>query len=446
MKKFLSIILITFLLLTAVFCVPAGAYYNEYLENDLYAECAILLCTDNNEVIFSKSSNKQVKPASLTKVITATVVLNECKDLEELYTIPESCITELSGTGSSVSGFKAGEQVSIYNLLCALLIQSANDAATALATYVTGTDRQAFVDKMNALAEELGCTNSHFVNVHGLDDDDQYVSATDMATFFQNAMKNETFAEIVAKTSYTLPETNMQKERKILTTNFTLSAGYKEYYCKYSIGGKTGSTSGAGHCLVSAATNDGYNYIAVALNAIKEDLDGDGVDENGSFIDVKAMYDWAFDNLRLVPVARSAKIVGEVSVKYGKNADHVSLCPAEDAFALLPTGNDEDSLLVLVKSDTLPDVVKAPVKKGDVICKGEVYYANDVVAEIDLVASEDVSRSFASYFATLAENIASSATYKIIFLFVFLLLVVVIILFVLRLRNKNKIKNREKDT
>ena len=89
MKKFLSIILITFLLLTAVFCVPAGAYYNEYLENDLYAECAILLCTDNNEVIFSKSSNKQVKPASLTKVITATVVLNECKDLEELYTIPE---------------------------------------------------------------------------------------------------------------------------------------------------------------------------------------------------------------------------------------------------------------------------------------------------------------------------------------------------------------------
>lgn len=428
MKRLFSVLLMAVVMATAFMPVKAGAVYNEYLENDLYSECALLLCTDNDEVIFSKSPNMQTKPASLTKVITATVVLNECKNLDEVYTVPESCITELMGTGSSLSGLKAGEEMSIYNLLCCLLIQSANDAATTLATYVTGSDRQAFIDKMNALAEELGCTNSHFMNVHGLDDDDQYTTVTDMATFFRNAMKNPTFAEIAGKAKYTLPETNMHKEREIRTTNFTLNSGYKDYYCEYEIAGKTGSTSGAGHCLVSAATNNGYNYIAVAMNAVKEDLDGDYVDENGAFVDVKAMYDWAFDNLRLVPIASSAKIVGEVPVKYGKSADYVTLCPSENSFGLMPKGVDEAGLLIEIDEGSIPKVVKAPLKKGDVICKGKVYYANEVVAEVDLVASSEVRRSFASYFGTIAEDIVYSAQFKAIAICVVAALIVFIVI------------------
>lgn len=414
MKKLSSSLLIFIILALTVFGTGAGAVYNDRLENELYSDCALLLCTDNNEIIFSKNINKQTKPASLTKVVTALVVLSQCSNMDEVYTIPESCIRELDGTGSSLGGHKAGEQVRIYDLLCNMLIHSANEAATALATYVTGNDRQAFVDKMNALAQELGCTNSHFMNVHGLDDEDQYVSAMDMATFFKAAMENSVFAEIVAKSEYMMPETNMNKERKITTTNFTMMPGYKDYFCKYSTGGKTGTTSGAGHCLVSGASNNGYNYICVALNSVKEDLDGDNVDENGAFVDTKAMYDWAFTNLRLVPIASTAKIVGEVPVKYGKGTDYVTLCPGENAYGLMPRGVDENSVLIQVKEDTLPKSLSAPVKKGEKICRGQVYYANDVVSEIDLVASSEVKRSFISGILSAAERLVDSPYFRLL--------------------------------
>ena len=411
MKKFICVLFAAVFTFGA-FSAAANGEYSDYLEVPLYSECAMLICTDNDEVIFSKNINKQTMPASLTKVITASVILSECEDLDEMFTVPESCLTELQGTGSSLAGLKAGESVSIHDLLCCLLIHSGNDAATALACWSTGSDRQAFIDKMNALAESLGCVNSHFTNVHGLDDEDQYVTCADMAVFFENAFKYETFAEICGMTSYTLPESNMQKERTIRTTNFTLMPGYKDYYCKYEQGGKTGTTSGAGCCLVSKASNNGYNYIAVCMNSIKEDIDNDYVDENGAFVDTKAMYDWAFGNLRLVPIASSARIVGEVPVRYGKDADRVTLCPGSNSYGLMPKGVDESGLLIEVIDDTAPERLTAPVHKGDYVCKGRVLFSGDVIAEIDLVSSSDIKRSFLSLFGTTIEDIFSSPVFK----------------------------------
>lgn len=440
MKKLLSIILMIMVLM-ASFSFTADALYNEYLENELYSECAILVCTDNNEVIFAKEPDKQTKPASLTKVVTALVVLDELKDLSEVYTVPQGCIDELMGTNSSLGGLKAGEQYAIYNLLCCLLVHSANDAATTLAYRITGDDRQAFVDKMNAKVEELGCTNSHFMNVHGLDDDDQYTSARDMSIIFAKAMENPVFAEIVAMPSYILPESNMQKERKIATTNFTILPGYKDYYCPNEIGGKTGTTSGAGHNLVSAATKNGYNYVCVAMGAPKEDFDNDYVDENGAFLDTKAMYDWAYDNLRLVSIASASKIVGEVKVKYGKSADHVTLCPSENSLGLMPKGVTADSLLIIVDEKSAPEVVNAPLKKGDYICKGEVMYADNSVAEIDLVASQDVKRSYFAYFIGELSTWVSSKAFKQGAVIVFVVLIAVVLLgYMVSAKNKKSKK------
>ncbi len=410
-KAFLSLLLAAVTVLSAAL-TSASAEYSSYLETPLYSDCAMLLCLDNDEVIFSKNINKQTKPASLTKVITASIILSECKDLDEEFAMPESCIRELDGTGSSLSGLKPGEVLTIHDWLCCLLIPSANDAATALAYWSTGDDRQAFVDKMNALAEELGCTNSHFMNVHGLDDEEHYVSCADMAKFFEYAMKFPAFSEISSQTSYTLPETDMHKERIIRTTNFTLMPGYKDYYCEHEICGKTGTTSGAGRCLVSKASNNGYNYIAVCMNSIMEDIDKDYVDENGAFVDTKQMYDWAFTNLRLVPIASASQVVSEVPVKYGKGVDSVGLCPAENAYGLLPKGETDKSLLIEPVADTVPELIKAPVGKGDKICKGKVLYAGKPIAEIDLVASADIKRSFFSFFGTTFEDVFSSSVFK----------------------------------
>lgn len=427
MKRFLSL-LCAAAILFSVFCLPSHATYNDYIEDKFYSDCFILVCTDNNEIIFAQNINKQTKPASLTKIVTASVILENIHDLQQIVTVPQHCLDELVGTGSSTGGLKAGETYTVYNLLCCLLISSANDAATVLADYLTGENREEFIDKMNALADSLGCTNSHFVNVHGLDDEDQYTSASDMALLLKNAMSYSTFAEISSMLSYDLPASNMQEERTIRTTNYTLSSAYKDYYNKYINGGKTGNTSGAGHCLAVSASNNGYNYIAVAMNAPQEDVDDDGYTENGSFMDCRMMLDWAFSNLSLVSIADAAKIVAEVPVRFGKSVDFVTLCPSSSAYSLMPKGVSSGSLLVRVKEGSVPDHVTAPIKKGEYICDGEVLYADEVIAEIELVASAEIKRSFFSFFGTLFLDLFSSPQFKLFAILVFIAIIIIIVM------------------
>ena len=229
MKKLFSILFAISILIGSVFCVPANATYDDVMKSmELYSDCVLLVSADNSEVIFAKNAGKQTSPASLTKVITGIVVLENCDDLNQLVTVSESAIKELDGTGSSLGGLQAGEQVSVYDLLCNLLLQSANEAATALADFISGNDRAKFIDMMNEVAERLGCKNSHFVNPHGLDDDNQYVTAEDMATFVKHGMTLPDFAEIFGKVTYTLKPTNLQEERVIRNTNGLMNSAYKD--------------------------------------------------------------------------------------------------------------------------------------------------------------------------------------------------------------------------
>ena len=198
-------------------------------ELDLNAECLLLISADNGEIIFEKDIRKQTAPASLTKIVTAIVVIENCENLKEVVTVPEECIKELSGTGSSMANLRAGEQITVYDLLCYMMIISANDAATTLANHVTGSDRAAFVAKMNEVVTRLGCVNSHFTNPHGLDDDDQYTTAEDLAKIMTYAMSLVDFAEITSKLSYTVPANNLRDARRISNTCYLLTKNYADY-------------------------------------------------------------------------------------------------------------------------------------------------------------------------------------------------------------------------
>ena len=431
MKKLLSVLFIATVLVSTVFCVPSSAAYNEHLDKKTYSECLFLMSADNNEVIFDKNSGKQTAPASLTKIVTAIVVLENCPDLNVKVTVPEACIRELDGTGSSLGGLKAGEEVSIYDLLCCLMLASGNEAATTLANHVTNGDREKFIAMMNETAKKLGCVNSHFVNPHGLDHEDQYVTARDVAVFLLHAMEFPAFAEIVGKTKYTLPETNLQGERTLHNTNNLLNRAYSDYYCEYAKGGKTGTTKNAGYCVAAVASKDGYNYVAVCLKSEMVNIDKDSAMENGAFIDAKTMFEWAFRNIRLVAIADPEKIVSEVEVKYAKSVDHVTLAPAEKIFGLVPTGIDADSLLIEPIDGTIPESVKAPVKKGDVLGKAKVLYAGQVLREIDLVATTDVRRSFFAFIGSVAKAIFTSWPFRII-------AIIVIIILILMFRQKKQ--------
>ena len=425
MKKILSILLTAVIFVSAFCFTNANAAYDEVMESmKLYSDCVLLVSTDNDEVIFAKNANKQSAPASLTKVITAIVVLENCTNLDAIVTVPESCIRELDGTGSSLGGIQPGEQLSVYNLLCYLMLVSANEAATTLADYVSGGDRAKFISMMNEVAERLGCTNSHFENPHGLDHDNQYVTAADMAKFITHAMTFPAFEEIVGRTSYVLPETNMQESRTLHSSNYMLNSAYKDYYCKYVKAGKTGSTSGAGRCFVAYASKDGYNYVAVALDAPFGDFDNDGVNENGSFLDCKEMFEWTFSNIELVAIADTTRVVGEIPVKYAKSVDYITLSPAETVYSLVPKGTDSGSLLVeLVDA---PESVKAPVKKGEIVCKGRVLYAGSVIKEIDLVSNTDAKISIFAFIGSTAKSVLSSWIFRIAAIAVIVLLIILI--------------------
>lgn len=432
MKKILSILLTAVILLSTFCFINASAAYDDVMEEmKLYSDCLLLVSTDNGEIIFSKNANKQTAPASLTKVITAIVVLENCSDLTATVTVPESAIRELDGTGSSLGGLKAGEQMTVYDLLCCLMLVSANESATTLADYVSGGDRAKFISMMNEVAERLGCTNSHFENPHGLDHENQYVTATDMSKFITHAMSFPAFEEIVARKSYVLPETNMQPSRTIHSSNYMLNNAYKDYYCKYVKGGKTGSTSNAGRCFVAVASKDGYNYVAVALNSIFADVDNDGVNENGSFLDCKEMLEWTFKNIELVAIADTTRVVGQIPVKYAKSVDYITLSPAETVYSLVPKGTDSGSLLVeLVDA---PESVKAPVRKGDVVCKGKVMYAGTVIKEIDLVSNINARISIFAFLGSTAKSVLSSWIFRI----AAILIIVFLIILILRKRKKD---------
>lgn len=419
-----------------------NAAYNSIL-TDLEPRSGIILVQsmEDGTVIFDKNSHQRTSPASLTKIVTAILTLENCPDLSAMVTVPQSVLDSLANTGSSNAGLKAGEEISVLDLLHCMLIPSANEAAATLADYISGGHIDGFVDKMNVFVERLGCTDTHFMTPHGLDAEGQYTTAADMAKIMKYALtfsQSEIFENIVSLVSYELPASNMHEEPRIIrNTNFLMNTGYSDYYCKYVTGGKTGSTSGAGKCVVATASNSGYAYMAVIMNAPHDDIDGDGWDENGAFTDAKMLFEWMFKNIRYESILSSAEVTAEVKVRLSSKTDHLALVPAEDLFAFVPTGVGENSVLVKVVDGTLPERVDAPIHKGDKIAEAAVYYADQEIARTDLVAAEDVSRNL---FLFLGSVLADIFTHPVVLVILGLLalLALAYIGFVLYVRRKDK--------
>lgn len=388
MKKLICLILTILIIISSALTLSASANYNSELKTS--ADIVLLLSLDNGTVIFEKNADKVTAPASLTKITTAVLTIEKCPDLDKVITVPSYCITLLNGTGSSTAGLKAGEEISIRNLLYCLLVKSANDAANVLADYVGGGSIDNFVSMMNSFAAELGCKNTHFVNAHGLDAEGHYTTANDLALISKHAMTLNVFMDICDTYSYKLPATNKNKERNILSTNWIINPNFKTYYYEYIHGIKTGTTTNAGHCIISKASKDGYNYLCIVMGAPSADVNGDGNKDNCAFLDCKNLCKWVFKNIRFEKIADVSQIVTVVDVELSFDSDHVRLVPANDVTALVPTGNDKNSVLIEPIKEKTPEKVNAPVKKGEVIGKANILYADKVIASVDLVAAEDV--------------------------------------------------------
>lgn len=250
----------------------------------LSSHSALMIDLDEGRICYSKNQNEKLPVASLTKIMTALTVIEKSDSLDAEYTFNGDIIGRMTASHASVAGFEAGETVSVRDLLYGIMLPSGGDAALGAAEYIAG-DEKSFVALMNRRAKQIGMKNTHFSDVTGLDDTDNYSTAADMALLFSKALENETFFEIVTSDTYLTTATE-QHENGILLQS-TLTEPMKEYALEGKIlGGKTGYTTGAGLCLASYAEVEGHRYILVTLGA------GDGSKyPSYHFEDAAVLYD-----------------------------------------------------------------------------------------------------------------------------------------------------------
>lgn len=306
MKRFLSL----FLCLTLILGILPGqtAYAAAEWPSDISisADGGILMDINSGAVLYEKNSHEPYYPASITKILTALIVIENCS-LDETVTFSNTAVNTLE-PNSSILGARAGDTLSVRDCLYALLLQSANEVANALAEHCAGS-MDAFAEMMNERVAELGCTDSHFANPSGLNDPNHYVSAYDMALIAKAAFNNPTFVEIDSTTYYDVPVGKLKQypdgwryyaHHRMLRRNDSL-------YYDGVIGGKTGYTSLAGNTLVTCAERDGMKLVAVVLNG-----------HLTHYSDTKALFDYGFKNFKSVPVA-------DQDSTYSKVADDLTI-------------------------------------------------------------------------------------------------------------------------
>ena len=363
MKRLVAMISVL-ALMAFLACQVSLAGYSDLPDPGVLAAAAILADAKTGELLFEKNIHARRMPASLTKMMTCILALEHAEKsgcMDEIVTVTESSLVGMAPDGS-MQGLKPGEELTYRDLVYCAMIASANDGCNVLAEYISGSV-DAFVAAMNARAEAIGMSDSHFVNTHGLPDPDHYSTAFDIYLLCREAMKNKTFMDMAHTETYTVPPTNLKPEGRTLnTTNRLISKRTSpEYLYPHARGIKTGHTIEAGYCLASSADKDGVALISVVLGAERE--------ESGiirSFVETKELFEWGFDNFTHKRLLAKTEVIASVPLIQGLNSDSVELVPAEEITALVPRSVSPENINRVVKVFE-PDGALAPILKGQVM-------------------------------------------------------------------------------
>lgn len=312
--------------------VKAADYWPDAPET--LSPSVILMEESTGTILYEKNMDEAHYPASITKIMTTLLAL-ENGNLSDMVTFSDDAINNTEGSGIARD---YGEQMTLEQCLYGVMLESANECAYAVAEHVGGTVEN-FVDMMNAKAKELGCTNTHFANPHGLQDENHYTTAHDMALIAQAAYQNETFRIIIGTKMYTIPPTNKHAEETVLRNHHDMLCTYhnanRKYLYPYCVGGKTGYTATANSTLVTYAEKDGMTLICVVMNT----------QSPNQFIDTVNLFDYAFDNFQVLNVAENdTDYSAETTVDNG-NLNNI------EPFVEL----DKDAVIVLPKTAEFSD-------------------------------------------------------------------------------------------
>lgn len=355
-----------------------GYLYDEAAETSsepvINARSAIVIDFETGTVLFEKNAYRKRPMASTTKIMTAIVAL-ENSDLDDEVFISERA----ANMGGSVMGLKKESKVRMIDLLHGLLICSGNDAAVAIAEHVGGSVED-FCRLMNEKALELGAYSTNFTNPHGLDEENHYTTAYDLAKITRYALRNPVFNEIVKKTEFYFDGRTLKTTNEMLTSY------------EGADGVKTGYTGLAGRCLVTSATRDGKRFISVVLFCDTKNLRTSSSQK---------ILDYSFQEYETVFLLEKGRIMGSVEVERSRNLDEVLVAVSEDLKAILKN-NDKDKLFTRV---SLPEKVMAPVRRGTIMGTVSVFKGDEIIAETSLITLEGAQKMrFADYLSLVIKR------------------------------------------
>ncbi len=429
--KSFAIYIIMNIFLIFSFSVPAIAE----TQPNLTAKAFILIDMETGQVLSENNADERRSPASTTKIMTALVAL-ENSNLEDDMTASDKAINSVP-YDYVTAGIKIGETLKFKDLLDFMMITSANEASNVIAENVSkdGT-MQGFTDLMNEKAAEIGLTGSHFTNSNGTEEEEHYTTARDLAYLSREAMKLDTFRDVVGRTEFAFPDTNLRKgndwKAGHLTYTNELLRSHSKYYSKVT-GIKTGYTDLAGLCLVSSAVNpDGLELISVVLGA---------EDKTHQFEDSQKLLEYGFKNFSKLQLVKKGEYVSRFEVEDSVDGKKVEIITNNDFSHILPLDDEiRTANLKIIKTFSEPFI--APINQGQTVGKIEYVYKGQSIGSVELVSKEAIEKTTIAILRDKYKEIISDER----FIFgvkaaVIIIIAIIILGFILRFINRRKRKH-----
>lgn len=388
------------------------------IELNTYSNNVILYKLDDNSVLYEKNSEEVVSIASLTKIMTSVVALENIKDMNEKVVLVSDDFSGLREANASQAGFYIGEEVTYSDLLNGLLLPSGADAARALSRLIAGGEKE-FVNLMNDKAKELNLSNTHFMNITGLDEDGHYSTVKDISKLFKYALENNDFIDIISKDYYQTSNGEHTFKSTILKLKELSGLEFKIDGINYFRGGKTGTTGDAGLCLASRASYNGVDYLLVTAKAPLSR-------ENPyNLLDAKTIYEYFMTNYSYKNVVNKNDKLVSINTKYIKE-DSISFKSSRNVKVYLDNSFDKSKIEYKYDGKTL---ITHKMKKGEKLGSVKIIYNGEILDEEVITLDRDVKFNIEKY---IKEN-------KYISYIFYTLLFIIISFFIILLKKKKRV-------